>query len=108
MEAESHVYIMRCKDMPYYKLGQAEDVEKRLSAVQCGCPFKLEVVFWAQVGSPNKIETALHKKYQYQRMQGEWYLLPRKDYYEIVEHLIRNSLFHKDMQEELELAARQN
>lgn len=106
MEVESHIYIMRCKDLPYYKIGQAINLEKRLMEVQVGCPFKLEIAFWAQVAEVNKLEKALHDKYQYQRMCGEWYLLPRKDYYEVIDFLTENSAFHKDIHEEMMLAER--
>lgn len=105
---ESHIYIMRCKDLPYYKIGQAVNLEKRRSSVQVGCPFKLEIAFWAQVANANKIETELHRKYQYQQMYGEWYLLPRHDYYKIVDYLIENSAFHKDIHDELLLVKRNN
>lgn len=106
MEAESHIYVMRCENLPYYKIGQALNLEERITQIRVGCPFRVEIAFWAQVENPNKIEKKLHDKYQYQKMQGEWYLLPRKDYYEIVDFLKENSIFDKDKQEELQLVAR--
>ena len=67
----AYVYVVGNKEMNICKIGFSNNVFKRLTAIQVGCPFKLEI-FCVVYGSV-KTEKMLHKKYDYLRLNGEWF-----------------------------------
>lgn len=67
----AYVYVVGNKEMNICKIGFSNNVFKRLSAIQTGCPFKLEI-FCVVEGSV-QTERKLHKKYDYLRLNGEWF-----------------------------------
>lgn len=89
------VYLIRCGDTSYYKIGRATDISARLSALQAGCPFDLNYAFWAEVERPKKIEFDLHKCFVGSRGIREWFLLKQSDIDFIVKRLKEKSHYYK-------------
>lgn len=59
----------------YYKIGIAEDVETRLSALRVGTPHKLYLITTLESDKPKKVESILHNIYHSGRQSGEWFFL---------------------------------
>ena len=67
----AYVYVIGNKEMKVCKIGFSNNVFKRITAIQTGCPFKLEI-FCIVEGSV-QTEKKLHKKYDHLRLNGEWF-----------------------------------
>jgi hypothetical protein len=64
----------------YYKIGIAQDVGLRLSTLQIGCPYLLEVITLSplSVEAPY-LEITLHTQFQEKNIRGEWFELSPED-----------------------------
>ena len=69
------VYLIRVKDTNLHKIGVANDAKKRLTALQTASPFELELLTCYQVFDPYDHEKKLHRYFERQRTQGEWFNL---------------------------------
>lgn len=67
------VYILRTLGTNYYKIGRTKNFPARLSELQTGTPFTLEVVGIYEVGDAFYVETYLHHKLKSYRTRGEWF-----------------------------------
>lgn len=56
-----------------YKIGKANDVQKRLKSFEVAIPFDIDLVFAIEVKSPLSIESLLHKQFKDNRRDGEWF-----------------------------------
>ena len=71
-----YIYLVRCKGFEFYKIGISKtSVEHRLSSLQTGCPFDLEVLHIGYANSYKSIEVLLHNKYREYNHRGEWFEL---------------------------------
>jgi hypothetical protein len=70
------VYAVRCATTGLTKLGQTDDLEARLRALQNGCPTELHVVSVAHDAS---LERVLHAAYRTVRRHGEWFDIGHED-----------------------------
>lgn len=61
-----------------FKIGIADDVEKRIKELQIGNPSELKAVFSAKIQFANKIEKIIHKLLEpFQTRFNEWFILNR-------------------------------
>lgn len=75
---EGHVYVVRCGDMPYYKIGVTQGQPRvRVDALQTGCPFELHLIeaFWSY--NAIDLEKTIQEAFEDNWMRGEWYLLDK-------------------------------
>jgi hypothetical protein len=65
------VYLIRAGDMPFVKIGWADDVERRLSDLQTAHYEELSIirVFVCE----RRVEGWLHHHFRDQHVRGEWY-----------------------------------
>jgi len=63
----------------YYKIGIADDPQKRLSAMSVGTPHHLEFVTTIESGNVQKVESELHSHFYHNNQRGEWFTLCRND-----------------------------
>lgn len=63
----------------FFKIGLAESPKRRLSALQSGTPYRLELVTTiGPVGDATEVEAAFHDLFVISRHRGEWFkLLPQ-------------------------------
>ena len=62
-------YIISCDGSDLLKFGKSVDPQWRLSTMQTGCPFKLQIEwFW-----PEDIENEMHAHFLDSRVSGEWF-----------------------------------
>jgi len=69
-----HVYIIQSGD--YSKVGLANNPQSRLAALQTANPQALKLIYskpFASRKDAKKAEAAMHKKFGYCRVQGEWF-----------------------------------
>jgi len=57
------------------KIGMSKDIMKRIGQLQTGSPYVLKLMGWIKSGDDKKLERRLHKKYQYAKSHGEWFIL---------------------------------
>ncbi|MGW4808738.1 GIY-YIG nuclease family protein [Kitasatospora sp. NPDC004272] len=69
------------------KIGCTTDLQRRLAALQCGSPFKLQLL--ATFTGGQELEAALHRLLASHRLEGEWFDLAGKDPVEVVSDLVR-------------------
>lgn len=69
------VYVLR-HPHGFIKIGIAADAEKRLDALQTGCPYELE--YWKSIGTTDApaCERYLHRGISGYRVRGEWFDVP--------------------------------
>lgn len=63
-------------DRGHVKIGKTNDVRCRLSELQTGNPYKLRVLLTIPTATESQafaLETALHRKFAKDRMEGEWF-----------------------------------
>ena len=69
-----YVYFIKCHD--FVKVGIAHDVFMRLSMMQTGCPYKLELIHYYACPDAAAAERELHDLYGKHWERGEWFKLP--------------------------------
>jgi hypothetical protein len=64
-----------------FKIGMTYELKRRLPAY-CSTPTKL--IYTIITDDPDGLEKKIHKKYQYCRIQGEWFALKEKELNELL------------------------
>ena len=65
-----NIYFIRCQK--YVKIGYAKDVSKRLSELQVGCPFELQIM--SVIPGTPALERRFHEVLRDFHIRGEWFL----------------------------------
>jgi hypothetical protein len=74
------VYIITATEFGgLYKIGIANDMKKRMKALQTACPYKLFSVGCYKVHKPATVEKMIHLIFHKKRIQGEWFRLLQID-----------------------------
>jgi hypothetical protein len=68
----SNVYVLKAG--PYYKIGKADDVAKRICSIQTHCPHRIEKYLILPVEDSARAEGDLHRKHQKYWFRGEWFI----------------------------------
>jgi len=96
MKNKKYLYLIRCGNSNFYKIGTSENPEERLQILQAGCPYPLTLIYKERFNKPAKIvEKFLHKKYQSKRKIGEWFEFSKTEIEQIQQEQIMNSLLPK-------------
>lgn len=75
---EGHVYVAQCGDMPYYKVGVTQgQSSRRISELQTGCPFKLNLIEVFFAYNATGLEQTIKDAFKENNVRGEWYLLDK-------------------------------
>ena len=64
----------------YVKFGVSDNIDLRITNVQCGCPLRIETVLVMDCGNnyhARVVESALHLEHSDQHSSGEWFRFPR-------------------------------
>lgn len=70
------LYVLECCDGEYKKIGICKDesiLKKRLSSLQTGNPFKIDVIHYEYRISAKDAEKYLHQCFSESRVNGEWF-----------------------------------
>lgn len=67
------VYVLITPNFEYIKIGKSTSFKQRLSNIQSGCPFELDL--WLSIRTPkaDEIESLLHKRLRHINLRGEWF-----------------------------------
>ncbi|MGW4784914.1 GIY-YIG nuclease family protein [Streptomyces sp. NPDC004230] len=74
VEWVERVYLIGASNLATVKIGRSVDLVRRLYQIQLMSPVELEVL-WCRVGG-EKLERALHRRFDAYRSHGEWFTLP--------------------------------
>lgn len=79
---ECIVYLIRCKNTSYYKIGHTGDLEARMGDLQVANPHELEVIGIIDADDKEEglsIEKRLHLAFRKYRLHGEWFDFKNRD-----------------------------
>ena len=79
------VYILKCNE--FYKIGITDNIEKRLSSIRNGNPYKVTVLHSKRKQDAYNVEQSLHRLYRKVRVRGEWFQLEELMVKEIIDIL---------------------
>lgn len=87
LEKISNIYFIVNKDFTKCKIGESQDVDKRLKQHQTGNPDKL-VIYRVLQNIPVSFEKEIHERFSHLRLEGEWFKMTEElknyiDYLEI-------------------------
>ena len=68
-----NVYIIKCQNTNFYKIGVSDYIEDRLKNLQTANPRKLILVSGFICKEPFKLERIIHSQYKNERREGEWF-----------------------------------
>lgn len=73
------VYLIRCEENNYYKIGVTKNIQRRLKQIQTGTPDKIYLVEKYESDYSTKIERALHNFLAHYHRNNEWFELPLEE-----------------------------
>ncbi len=79
MREKSFVYLLKVSNEGIYKIGVSKNVEKRVKQLQTGNPEPIEILKSFLSQYPYKLESVLHRRYNYNHVQGECFYMEQKD-----------------------------
>ena len=74
-----YVYLISDINNYTYKIGISNNPEKRLRTLQTGNDRILKIIHKVFCENYNDVETALHNKYSFLKVNGEWFELSEQD-----------------------------
>lgn len=74
----------------YYKIGASNNPDKRLKQLQTGNPFKLFLLSVYRI-KDRSIEKLIHKSLKKHNLEGEWFLLDKKNLRKVIKIILKNN-----------------
>jgi hypothetical protein len=72
----SYLYIVRCADTDFYKVGISKiNPRYRLAQLQTGCPYELTMQHLFKCAAPEALEIEVHGVLAQHHVRGEWFEL---------------------------------
>jgi hypothetical protein len=71
--------VLRMRDTDYFKIGVTTHLRKRISSLITANPVRFAVTCFVEVKHPLQLESILHRKFQKNRQEGEWFWLRTQD-----------------------------
>lgn len=73
------IYVLDDK-LGHYKIGCAEKLDKRVKQLKIQLPFKVVVSYCFETTDYQRVERGLHRRFNYARLNGEWFQLIEDDF----------------------------
>jgi hypothetical protein len=70
-----YVYLIRCSENSYYKIGISKNVERRLKQIQTSSPDEVYLIHKYESKYASRIEKALHNFFISYHRNNEWFEL---------------------------------
>lgn len=90
------IYLIKQEGLNNFKVGITSNLRQRITTLQTGCPYKLEVLNTFESSYARNIESFLHKNWKDKNTSGEWFCLTEKDQTDFV---ILCKKFHDNLSE---------
>ena len=93
-----YLYVIEREQGPV-KVGISSKPWKRVSSIQIGCPFKVELLFLIQAQDRDhavRHERSFHDVFEEQRLTGEWFKMEAEDAAEGLEDSIDIERFFRE------------
>lgn len=93
------VYLIRCEENNYYKIGITKNIERRIKQIQTGTPDKIYLVEKYESEHSSKIEKALHNFFSPYHRNNEWFELSLEDemkFMEMCQSIEKNIVYLKE------------
>ena len=74
-----YVYLISDYNSYSYKIGISNNPEKRLKSLQTGNEKNLKIIHKILCENYSDVERALHNKYSFSKINGEWFELTQED-----------------------------
>lgn len=74
-----YVYLIRCEENSYYKIGITKNIQKRIKELQTGSSDIIYLVNKYESDFASKIEKGLHNFLGHKRRNNEWFDLTIED-----------------------------
>ena len=75
-----YVYVIKdASASGYYKIGRTNEPRRRIGRFEIVLPFTIHIMFIIPCENDAALETALHRRFAKQRINGEWFKLQPKD-----------------------------
>lgn len=78
-----YVYLIGTPIFHWYKIGKSVNPEIRIQDLGILLPFKIKVIGIWKAENHHALETELHDKYKYCRINGEWFRFEHKEVHKI-------------------------
>ena len=82
------IYLLRCGEFPYYKIGITSNLTKRISQIQNGNPFPLSIVFTCTNEDAPEVESVIKKAYKRENIRGEWFYFEISTIETIIKYMV--------------------
>ncbi len=79
-----YIYLIRCVENNFYKIGISKNIERRLKQIQTSSPDKIYLVHKYQSQHASKIEKALHSFFKAYHRNNEWFELSLSEEMEFI------------------------
>lgn len=104
----ANVYLICNPATGQYKIGVSKDVQKRLKQLQTGNGCELHIVASFESSYPYYVEKMLHRHFQKDRTEGEWFYLDEHEdlssdfmdscnHFEAVANVLQNNQYFNKM-----------
>jgi predicted GIY-YIG superfamily endonuclease len=87
IEEMNEIYVIHCKGTDFYKIGitKTGDVNSRLSSLQTGCPYELEITKSENsVKYPEDKEAKIHSFFSERKVRGEWFRFSKDEIWKLL------------------------
>lgn len=71
------VYLLKAG--PFFKIGKAQDFDKRLRQIKLQLPYPVETIHKISCSDISHVESYWHRRFASCRQNGEWFVLTDKD-----------------------------
>ncbi len=88
------IYLIKAGETDLYKIGLSKNVNSRIKGLQTGNGNQLLIIDIFQTNFNKLFETTLHRHFQLNKTQGEWFLLEnfKKEEFQKVCNKLENNL----------------
>lgn len=74
-----YVYLLKAVGHPWYKIGRAFVLTRRVTQIRILLPFKIRFVHSIACADCKEAERRLHVRFKRYQIRGEWFDLPRAE-----------------------------
>ena len=74
-----NLYVIKCGEFPYYKIGIADYPHRRIADLQIANPHPLSIIITVKMIGVTLLEAMLHEKFKGKQIHEEWFHFTQED-----------------------------